>query len=128
MRLVHFQVDNDMIVPSYLGCGCCGNGIVAFVLAEDGSSVVVFCTNCGAWYTSTDRNQDGELIEFTFVKDPKMFLSGVGCSVQFPPARWATKDEISASKWGTFITSQCMDIDWKAEDEEWWSRRIHGII
>ncbi len=108
-------------------CDCCGNGLVAFVLAADGRRVVMFCLNCGTWYPSDAHDRDGALLVATPAEGPDLVLRGVGISVRFPPARWATAEEVRGFGWGDHL-DKGPPPDWRPEDQEWWPRRLWGII
>jgi hypothetical protein len=56
---------------------------VAFVLAADGRTAVLFCLNCGTWYPSAAHDGDGELLDGTCAEDPVLVLPEVGYSVRF---------------------------------------------
>ncbi len=117
-----------MFQGTSLGCGCCGNGLVAFVLASDGSSVVLFCLNCGTWYASVAHDASGELFDTVTPEGTEMALPGSDCSVRFPPARWATVEEVRAAGWGDYLDGRFRPPDWSPENEPWWPTRVRGII
>jgi hypothetical protein len=87
----------------------CGNGIVGFVLAADGQRVVMVCINCGTWYPSAEHDVDRVLLFDSLPQGPDRVLPSIGCSVLFPPARWATGDEVRAFGWGDLIDPQYPD-------------------
>lgn len=118
-----------MFHSARLGCGGCGNGLVAFVLAADGRSVVQFCLNCGNWYATTACDADGELLEGTGPQGPDLALPEIGCSVRFPPARWATADEVRAFGWGEYLNPRApAGHAWSPEREPWWEDRVRGKV
>jgi hypothetical protein len=116
-----------VFLSASLGCGCCGNGLVAFVLAADGRRVVMFCLNCGTWYPTPDHDADGDLLDGADAGGEDLVLSGAGCSVRFPPARWATADEVTVFGWGEYLDPSCpAGNPWLPEREPWWEKRIRG--
>ena len=117
-----------MFQSTTLGCGRCGNGLVAFVLAADGGRVVLFCMNCGTWYPSADHDEQGELLDGTTPEGPEWVLPGSDCSVRFPPARWATAEEVREFGWGSYLDVHALPPTWSPEDQPWWPERVWGIV
>jgi hypothetical protein len=116
-----------MFHSTSLGCGCCGNGLVAFVLTADGRRLVLFCLNCGTWYPSVNHDAVGELQDCTAPEGSELILPEAGCSIRFPPARWATVEEVRAYGWGDYLDQRYPGHNWSPEEREWWPERIRGI-
>ena len=103
--------------------------MVVFVLAANGRRVVLFCLNCGTWYTTIAHDGDGELLESTTPEGPALVLPEIGCSVRFPPARWATPDEVRAFGWGEYLDPRYpAGHPWLPEREPWWEDRVRGNL
>lgn len=118
-----------VFLSASLGCGGCGNGLVAFVLAADGRRVVMFCLNCGAWYPTPAHDANGELLAGVDAEGDDLVLIGVGCSVRFPAARWATADEVKSFGWGEYLDPRDpAGHPWLPEREPWWETRVRGQI
>ena len=89
----------------------------------------MFCLNCGTWYPTPAHDAAGELLDGTGPKEPDLVLPEVGCSVRFPPARWATDDEVRAFGWGAHLDPRCpAGHPWLPECEPWWEARVRGEI
>jgi len=111
-----------------LRCAICGNGLVAFVVAADGKRLVRFCVQCGTWYPSVDHNADLELLGATVAEGPDLQLVGCDCSVKFPPARWATAEEVRDFGWSDYLNPE--PNRW-SPDQVWsegeWAARLRGM-
>ena len=121
-------------------CDRCGSGLMAFVMAGDHKTVVLFCLNCGTWYANIEndrvRRADGMNLsnpDHPVIKEPieetasgEIILTELGCCVSFPPARWATEEEIINFGWGRHLSDQHAN-DWLPECRDWWSRRVRGL-
>jgi hypothetical protein len=117
-----------MFSSARLGCSICGNGLVAFVVAADGQRLVLFCLQCGTWYVSVEHNANCELADSTAAEGPDLHLVGCDCYVKWPPARWATAQEVRAYGWGDYLNPE--PNHW-APDQVWseaeWSARMRGV-
>ena len=117
-----------MVHVARFWCGGCGNGLVAFVLCADGQRVVMFCLNCGTWYPTDAHSVEGELLLGATAEGPDLALGEAGVSVRFPPARWATAEEVRGFGWGNYLDTEGLPPDWQPECQEWWPRRLRGEI
>jgi hypothetical protein len=110
-----------------LGCSVCGNGLVAFVVAADGKRLVLFCIQCGTWYASIEH-ENYQLSDSTVAEGPDLHLVECDCSVKFPPARWATAEEVRDFGWGDYLDPEPIrwlpDQLWPAEE---WAARLRGV-
>jgi hypothetical protein len=113
---------------SRLGCYACSNGLVAFVVAADGKRLVLFCLQCGTWYPSVEHNANLELLDSTVAEGPDLQLIGCDCSVKFPPARWATAEEVRDFGWTDYLDPE--PNRWSPA-QEWseaeWAARLRGV-
>ncbi len=128
---------NRMFYSTTLGCGSCGNGLLAFVLAGDQRTVVLFCLNCGTWYPSVDEinehweiaeglNYDGHDDGLVIAPSGDLVIQAIASSVTFPPARWATADEVKAFGWERYLDLTAHN--WRPEQADWWRERVLGIL
>jgi hypothetical protein len=117
-----------MFYSPRLGCSACGNGLVAFVVAADGKRLVLFCLQCGTWYPSVEHNANLELLDSTLAEGPDLQLVGCDCSVKFPPARWATAEEVREFGWGDYLHPEPnhWSPDWAWSEGEW-AARLRGV-
>jgi len=77
----------------------------------------------------TCDSEEGELMEGTLAKGPDLILPELGCSVRFPPARWATPDEVRAFGWGDYLDPKSPSGNpWLPEEEPWWAERVRGKV
>jgi hypothetical protein len=110
-----------------LGCSVCGNGLVAFVVAADGQRLVLFCVQCGTWYASIDHHNH-QLSDSIAAEGPDLHLGGCGCSVKFPPARWATAEEVRDFGWGDYLDPEPnLWSPHQAWSEAEWAARLRGV-
>ena len=58
---------------------------------------MLFCVQCGTWYASTEHHNH-QLSDSTAAEGPDLRLAGCDCSVKFPPARWATAEEVRETR------------------------------
>jgi hypothetical protein len=110
-----------------LGCSTCGSGIVAFVVAAESRHLVLFCIQCGAWY-ATAEHHNHQLTDLTSAEGPDLRLAGCDCSVKFPPARWATAEEVRDFGWGDYLAPEpnpwSPDKAWPEAERE---ARLRGV-
>jgi hypothetical protein len=117
-----------MFYSPTLGCSTCGNGLVAFVVAADGKRLVLFCVQCGTWYPSVEHNPSRELLDSTVAEGPDLHHVGCDCSVKFPPARWATAEEVRHYGWAEYLLpepNRWSPEKWWPEAE--WAARLRGV-
>lgn len=117
-----------MFYSPKLGCSICSYGLVAFVVAAGGKRLVLFCLQCGTWYPSIEHNANLELLDSTVAEGPDLQLVGFDCSVKFPPARWATAEEVRAYGWGDYLHPEpnrwLPDQTWSEAE---WTARLRGM-
>ena len=121
-------------------CDRCGNGLMAFVMTSDQKTIVLFCLNCGTRYTKIENDRVDRATginlnnpDHPVIKEPieetasgEIVLTELGCSVSFPPARWATEEEIINFGWAKYLSDKHTN-NWLPEGKNWWSRRIRGL-
>jgi hypothetical protein len=77
-------------------CPSCQAGELAFVLAADGQTLVLFCCECDACYLDPAEVTAAAAV---IPEPPEFRVAGV--SVRFPEARWATAAEVNARGWAS---------------------------
>jgi hypothetical protein len=116
-----------MFYSPTLGCSVCDNGFVAFVVAADGKRLVLFGVQCGTWYASIEHHNH-QLSDSTAAEGPDLQLVACDCSVKFPPARWATAEEVRDFGWGDYLNREANR--W-SPDQVWpeaeWAARLRGV-
>jgi hypothetical protein len=82
-------------------CDCAG--LVAFVYAPERAAIGMVCLNCGIWYLSV---KDGKPADLTWPSaEAPDRLPELG-RVSFPPARWATREEIESAGWAEAMSPE----------------------
>jgi hypothetical protein len=68
------------------------------------ATIVLACDECDAVYTTPSNVK---LEQAVCPQSPDFIIPGLSCSLRFPEARFATKDEIESKGWGELIVGVC---------------------
>ncbi len=84
-------------------CPICRTGTIGFTLCSDYMTIVMVCDECGSTWLHPNNIRADNVI---YPSAPEFIVRDVGCSVKFPSARLATRDEIEDYGWGQYIATQ----------------------
>lgn len=85
-------------------CPFCGDyGLVGFWRCNDGKTLVLACDECDAtWLHPASITAESALSP----DPPDFIVDNLGCSLSGPKAGWATREEIKAAGWESFIAGE----------------------
>ena len=82
-------------------CSACGTGSVGLRVSASGKCVVAMCDECDAVWMEMGLHEEPH-----FLRQPDLPCPGDGSSLLYPPARWASLEEASASGWGSAVLEE----------------------
>ncbi len=90
-------------------CPVCNGGGVGFRKCSDGNTLVLVCDECDAvWIRPIEITAEAAV----FPSSPDFIVEGLDCSIaEAAGSRWATRNEIQAAGFETFIAGEGQALD-----------------
>ncbi len=83
-------------------CPMCRGGAIGFTLCSNHKTIVMVCDECDSTWLHPDNVKTNNVI---YPSAPEFVIPDIGCSIKFPSARWAKRDEIENYGWGQYIAT-----------------------